>query len=85
MNYRHKSKRSTYVPSGFTHVGTAKTTVDRNGVRSTIKLIECDACGKRIQSVGLGIGSHRRACKAKPPVSGAWTEAEIREHESDMG
>jgi len=29
--------------------------------------IQCDDCGARIWGGGLGIGSHRRACKGAPP------------------
>jgi hypothetical protein len=28
--------------------------------------LECVACGKRIWGSGIGIGSHRRACKGAP-------------------
>jgi hypothetical protein len=32
--------------------------------------LECRACGRRIWGSGLGVGSHRRACKGpKPPIS----------------
>jgi hypothetical protein len=53
--------------NGFTRVSnlTAAKTVGIERARSTrVGWATCDACNKLVQTSGLGVGSHRRACDA---------------------